>query len=355
MYSIEKIITTNLKEKPDFNNLVFGKFTTDYMMTMDYSQDLGWHNAKIEPYANFCLDPSTTCLHYGQAIFEGMKAYRSENDQILLFRHLDNLHRLNDSAQRMCMPQISVEFVKYALFELVKMEKEWIPTNPGASLYIRPTMIGTTAMLGVKPSVTYKFFIILSPVGPYFGNKMEAVDIWVEDKYSRACLGGTGEAKCAGNYAASLLASSEAAKKGYSQVLWLDAAEKRYVEEVGAMNIFFVIGDEIVTPNLTGTILRGITRNSIIKLMSHLGYKVTERPITINELIEEHKKGNLKECFGTGTAAVIAPVGKLAYKDNVYVINNGEVGPVAQTAYDNLVGIQKGIIPDPFEWVERIY
>ena len=354
MLDFQIIRSTNLRQKPSFDNLVFGKHMTDHMLTMDYNPESGWHNAKIEPYTPFPLEPSTTCLHYGQEIFEGMKAFKNDQDELLMFRPMDNLHRLNISAERMCMPKIDAETVCNFLFELIKLEKDWIPTNPGASLYIRPTMIGTTPMLGVKPSINYKFFIILSPVGPYFGNKMEAVSIWVEDKFSRACHGGTGEAKCAGNYAASLLASSEAAKKGFSQVLWLDSNHKKYVEEVGAMNIFFVIGDEIVTPNLTGTILRGITRDSTIKLMTHLGYKVTERMISIDELIAEHEKDNLKECFGTGTAAVIAPVGKLAYKDKEYVINDEKVGNVAQTAYDNLVGIQKGIKPDMFSWVVKL-
>ena len=354
MLELQFIENKNLKQKPDFDNLVFGKHTTDYMFTMDFCQEKGWHDAKIEPYAPFSFDPLTTCFHYGQELFEGMKAYKGEKGEVLMFRPMENLLRLNKSAVRMCMPEIEVDFVLKALYELIRIEQDWIPSTQNASLYIRPTMIGTTPMLGIKPSLMYKFFVILSPVGPYFGNKMEAVDIWIEDKYSRACHGGTGEAKCAGNYAASLIASAEATKRGYSQVLWLDSAHKKYIEEVGAMNIFFVIGDEIVTPSLTGTILRGITRDSVIKLMAHLGYKISERMITVDELINEHKKGNLKECFGTGTAAVVAPVGKLAYKDEEFVVNDGEVGKVAKAAYENLFSIQKGAKPDPFDWVVKL-
>ena len=354
MLELQIKLCDEFKQKPDFDNLIFGKHTTDYMFSMDFCQDKGWHDAKIAPYAPLVLDPLTTCLHYGQELFEGMKAYKNNKNELTMFRPIDNLNRLNKSAERMCMPQIDVDFVMNALIELIRLEKDWVPQNPDASLYIRPTMIGTTPMLGIKPSSMYKLFVVLSPVGPYFGNKMEAVNIWVEDKYARACHGGTGEAKCAGNYAASLIASAEAAKKGFTQVLWLDSANKKYVEEVGAMNIFFVINDEIITPCLTGTILRGITRDSVIKLMTHMGYKVTERMITIDEIYEEHKRGNLKECFGTGTAAIVAPVGKLSYKDNVIILNNGEVGNVSKTAYDNLLAIQKGLKPDPFNWVVKL-
>jgi branched-chain amino acid aminotransferase len=300
------------------------------------------------------MDPATHCLHYGQEIFEGLKAYRNEADDVLMFRPMDNLNRMNKSAERMSMPTIDVEFVQKALFELIRLEKDWIPTIPGASLYIRPTMMATASQLGVRAGSSYKFFIILSPVGPYFGDKVTAIDLLVEDTYSRCAMGGTGEAKCAGNYAAGMLAAEEAVRKGFNQVLWLDAAEKKYVEEAGVMNIFFVIGDEIVTPSLTGTILRGITRDSIIKFMSHAGHKVTERMITIDELAEESKKGNLKECFAVGTAAVVAPIGRLHYKGMDMIINNQEVGPISMSALENLTGIQKGIKPDPFNWVVRL-
>jgi branched-chain amino acid aminotransferase len=350
-----KIIkATNLMPKPDFTKLVFGRIMTDYMFTMDFNSQSGWHNAKIEPYAAFVMDPATHCLHYGQEIFEGLKAYRNEKDEVLMFRPLDNLNRMNKSAERMSMPTIDVNFVLDAMYELIRTEKDWIPTIPGASLYIRPTMLATAPQLGVKAGANYKFFIILSPVGPYFGDKVTAIDLLVEDTYSRCAMGGTGEAKCAGNYAAGMLAAEEANKKGFSQVLWLDAAQKKYVEEAGVMNIFFVLGDEIVTPSLTGTILRGITRDSIIKFMTHQKYKVTERMITIDELVEESKKGNLKECFAVGTAAVVAPIGRLSYKGYDMLINNQEVGPIAMFVLDNLTGIQRGIKEDPFGWVVRL-
>jgi branched-chain amino acid aminotransferase len=344
-----------LKEKPDFSKLVFGRSLSDYMYVMDYDCTKGgWHDARIEPYANFSVDPSMHSLHYGQEIFEGLKAYRNDKDEVLMFRAIDNLNRMNKSAERMCMPTIDVDFVLDGLFKLIRMEKDWIPMTPGASLYIRPTMIATACQLGVKPGSQYKFFIILSPVGPYFGDKVTAIDLLIEDTYSRCAPGGTGEAKCAGNYAAGMLAAEEAAKKGYAQVLWLDAAEKKWVEEAGVMNIFFVIGDELVTPSLTGTILRGITRDSIIKIMAYLGYKVVERMISVDELVEEYKKNNLKECFACGTAAVVAPIGRLTYKGFDMILNNKEPGPVALTTLEHLVGVQKGIKDDPFSWVVKL-
>jgi len=322
---------------------------------MDYdSAKGGWYNAKIEPYANFVLDPTTHSLHYGQEIFEGAKAYRNEKDELLMFRFEDNLHRMNKSATRMCMPEFDVDFVLNAHYELMRLEKNWVPNTPGASLYIRPTMIATAVQLGVKHGAQYKFFTVLCPVGPYFGAKVTCIDLLVEDIYSRCAKGGTGEAKCAGNYAAGMLAADLASKKGFAQVLWLDAAEKKWIEEAGVMNIFFVIGDELVTPSLTGTILRGITRDSIIKLMGHLGYKVTERMISIDELIEHHKNENLKECFACGTAAVVAPIGGLSYKGVGMDIGNKEPGPVALAVLENLVGIQKGEKTDHFDWVIRL-
>jgi len=346
--------STQLKEKPDFSHLIFGKHFSDYMFTMDYTAEQQWHNAQIEPYAPFMMDPCSVCFHYGQEIFEGLKAYRNDADEVLMFRPMDNLNRMNKSAQRMCMPQFDADFVLQALYQLIKLEKEWIPTTPGASLYIRPTMIANAVQLGVKDSSVYKFFIILSPVGPYFGDKVTAIDLLVEDSYSRCATGGTGEAKCGGNYAGSMLAAKEAAKKGFTQVLWLDAREKKYIEEAGVMNIFFVIGDELVTPSLTGSILRGITRDSVIKYMKHTDHKVTERMIAIDELVEIHKAGNLKECFAVGTAAVVSPIGRLSYKGHDMVINNHEVGNVAKFVLDGLTGIQKGLSADQFGWVVRL-
>jgi len=345
---------TSLKQKPDFSKLVFGKYTSDYMFTMDFTTELLWHNAKIEPYAPFALDPCASCLHYGQEIFEGLKAYRNDKDEIMMFRPKDNLLRMNKSAERMCMPAFDVEFVLDALCQLVKIEKEWIPTNPGASLYIRPTMIANAVQLGVKDSSSYKFFIILSPVGPYFGDKVGTVDLLVEDKYSRCATGGTGETKCAGNYAASMLAAKEALAKGFTQVLWLDSAQKKYVEEAGVMNIFFVIGKQVVTPSLTGNILRGITRDSVIKFLKSQNYDVVERMIEIAEIVEAHKQGLLTECFAVGTAAVVSPIGRLHYKGYDMVINNKEVGEIAHFVLDGLTSIQKGVKADEFGWVVRV-
>jgi branched-chain amino acid aminotransferase len=349
------IKTEKLKQKPDFNNLIFGRVTTDYMFTMEYQGEKGWNDAKIEPYGAFMLDPSTHSLHYGQEIFEGLKAYRNEKNDVYLFRPIDNLNRMNKSATRMCMPEIDAEFVLKALKQLIDIEKEWIPTQDGSSLYIRPTMIATAPQLGVKAGNYFKFFIILSPVGPYFGHGMNAVDLLVEETLSRCAKGGTGEAKCAGNYAAGMLAAEEAAKKGYSQILWLDAAEKKYVEEAGVMNIFFVVNDELITPSLTGTILRGITRDSVIKLMKHQNYKVTERMITIEEIAEFAKNGSLSECFAVGTAAVVCPIKKLHYKNSDILPSCGnEVGPIAKSIHHNLCSIQIGEKEDPFGWVVKI-
>ena len=351
---LQIIKRTELREKPDFNKLVFGKYTSDYMFTMDYSSDTGGHNAKIEPYAPFVLDPSTSCLHYGQEIFEGLKAYRNDKDEILLFRPIDNLHRMNKSAERMCMPTFDVDFVLKALYELIRIEKDWIPTSAGSSLYIRPTMIGDAVQLGVKESQSYKFFIILCPVGPYFGATVSTIDLLVEDTYSRCATGGTGEAKCAGNYASSMVAAKHAQSLGFNQVLWLDAASKKYIEEAGVMNIFFVIDDEVITPNLTGNILRGITRDSVIKFLKHENYKVTERLITIDELVDAHNKGTLKESFAVGTAAVVAPVGRFSYKGSDIIINNKEVGTISKFVLENLTGIQWGANADPFGWVVKL-
>jgi len=345
---------TQLKEKPDFNHLIFGKHFSDYMFTMDYTTEQQWHNAQIEPYAPFMMDPCSVCFHYGQEIFEGLKAYRNEANEVMMFRPMDNLNRMNKSAHRMCMPEFDVDFVLKALYQLITLEKEWIPQKAGASLYIRPTMIANAVQLGVKDSSIYKFFIILSPVGPYFGDKLTTIDLLVEDIYSRCATGGTGEAKCGGNYAASMLAAKEAAKKGFTQVLWLDSSQKKYVEEAGVMNIFFVLGDEVVTPSLTGNILRGITRDSVIKYLKHTDHKVTERMIPIDEIVEQHKNGNLKECFAVGTAAVVSPIGRLWYKGHDMVINNHEPGDVSKYVLENLSAIQKGQSPDPFGWVVKL-
>lgn len=343
------------RPKPeDENKLVFGTVFSDHMFIMNYDEGKGWHSARIVPYHPLSLDPATMVLHYGQGIFEGLKAYRCRDGRVNLFRPEKNWERFNRSARRMCMPEIDPVFQTHALEQLLRLDVDWIPKKKGTSLYIRPTMLATEAALGVRPAKQYVYYIITSPVGPYYSEGFNPVKIYVTDKYVRAVRGGVGEAKTLGNYAASLYAAEEAKKKGYTQVLWLDGVERRYVEEVGTMNIFFRIGDELITPPLTGSILPGITRDSVIHLAKHWGIPVHERPITIGEVIEKAKTGELKECFGTGTAAVISPVGELYYKGETCVINNGTVGEWSKRFYDEIVGIQYGEKNDPFGWIHQV-
>jgi len=342
---------TALKEKPADDSLGFGQIFTDHMFVMRFSEGKGWHDAKIQPYQDFSIDPSAMVLHYGQAIFEGLKAYRGADGRIALFRPTSNLERMNRSATRMCMANFDNDQVMTALKELLKVDQEWVPHSKGATLYIRPTMIATEAGLGVRPSKEYLFFIILSPVGAYYPEGFNPVKIFVTDKYVRAVKGGVGEAKTAGNYAASIMAALEAQSMGYTQVLWLDAVERRYVEEVGTMNIFFKINDEVITPPLSGSILPGITRDSALRLLRDWGLKVSERQIGIDEVFEAGRSGALQEVFGTGTAAVISPVGSLLYKDELLTINNGETGPLAHRLFAELEAIQYGTTTDRFGWV----
>ncbi|MFZ5775132.1 MAG: branched-chain amino acid aminotransferase [Thermodesulfobacteriota bacterium] len=346
--------TTANKPKPDESALGFGRYFTDHMLVIRYTEGRGWHDAAIQPYQDFRLDPAAMSLHYGQAIFEGMKAYRGEGGGIYLFRPTANLERMNRSAERLCMPQLPVAEAFEALKQLLQLDQEWIPSAHGATLYIRPTMIATEAALGVRPAKEYLFFVILSPVGAYYPEGFNPVSIYVTDTYVRAVPGGVGAAKAAGNYAASIKAAEEAKKKGFTQVLWLDACERRYVEEVGTMNIFFVIGDEVVTPPLAGSILPGITRDSVLQLIRDWGYPVTERPITIDELLAAGNRGDLKEAFGTGTAAVISPVGSLHYQGKDCLINGGKTGPLSQRLFDEIQDIQYGRKPDPHGWVVRL-
>jgi len=342
------------KLKPLFDDpllLPFGRHFTDHMFTMEFTPDKGWGQPRIKPYGPLVLDPSANVFHYSQEIFEGQKAYLSPKGEILMFRPQENARRLSRSLKRMCMPEIPEAMVLEAESELLKVEKRWVPAKKGASLYIRPTVIGTEAALGIKPSSTYLFYIILSPVGPYFKEGFNPVSLWVSDVYSRAGSGGTGEAKTGGNYAGSLLATREATQKGYSQVLWLDAAEHRYVEEVGAMNIFFVMDNKLVTPALGGTILQGITRKSVLELARDLGIEADERRVTIDEVIEGIASGKVSEIFGAGTAAVISPVGKLAFRGRDHVVNGNQTGPWAKKFFDTLVGIQYGELEDRHGWV----
>jgi len=348
----ELLPESQLKSLPDQDNLGFGIHFTDHMFVMEYEEGKGWHSPAITPYQHFSLDPAAVALHYGQAIFEGLKAYRCSDGNIRLFRARDNMKRLNRSAWRMCMPQVNEQELLEAIKELVRLERRWVPEAKGTSLYVRPFMIATEAFLGVRPAREYILSVILSPVGAYYAEGFNPVRIYVTDKFVRAARGGVGEAKTAGNYAASLMASEEAKKLGFTQVLWLDAAERRYIEEVGTMNIFFVLDDTLVTPALSGSILPGITRDSVLKLADAWGIEAQERAITIDEVIEAAASGHLKECFGSGTAAVISPVGSLYYKGNDYPINGGETGELAHRLFDELSAMQYGEKEDPFGWVE---
>jgi branched-chain amino acid aminotransferase len=339
------------REKPDVKALGFGQYFADHMFLMQYDKGQGWHDATIKGYGNFSLDPAAMVFHYGQAIFEGLKAYRGKDDTIHLFRPQDNLKRMNVSAERMCMPTIDVDGVFEAMKQLVKLDAAWVPSAQGATLYIRPTMIAIEAGLGVRPAAQYLFFIINSPVGAYYPEGFNPVKIYVTDKYVRAVAGGVGYVKTSGNYAASIMAAVEAQQNGYTQVLWLDAIERKYIEEVGTSNIFFLIDDELVTPPLTGSILPGITRDSVMRLTKDWGFQVAERPISIDEVLAANESGSLQEIFATGTAAVISPVGELNYQGRVCTINHGKTGDLSQKLFDEIQAIQYGFREDPYGWV----
>lgn len=353
--SIKIELTTNPKQKPaDQSKLGFGNFYTDHMFIMNYDEGEGWHNPRIVPYQPLQLDPAAMCLHYGQEVFEGLKAYRADDGRVLLFRPDRNYARLNVSNERLCIPAIDEEFCIEATKALVNVDKDWIPTAPDSSLYIRPFIIAVDPHVGVHPAHHLMFVIILSPVGAYYPEGLNPVRIYVEDNYVRAVRGGMGFTKTAGNYAASLKAQAEATKQGYTQVLWLDGVERKYIEEVGTMNVFFVIGGEVITPALQGSILGGVTRMSSIDMLRKLGYTVTERQISIQEIAQAYDEGRLDEAFGTGTAAVISPIGELKWEDKVMNINNGEIGEISQKLYDNLTGIQWGRKEDTFGWTTEV-
>ena len=353
--AIERLPENQLK--PLFTDpaaLGFGKIFTDYMFTMGYQAGKGWVEPKISRYMPFSLDPAAVVLHYGQEIFEGLKAYAAPDGRILLFRPEENAKRMYRSAERMCMRPFPEDYFLEAVTTLVNLEKRWIPKAPGTSLYIRPTLVGLGSALGVHPASEYLFFVILSPVAAYFKEGFKPVSLYVEDYFVRAAVGGVGDAKTGGNFAASLMAGARAEEKGFYQVLWLDAREKKYVEEVGAMNMFFVFGKKLVTPALGGSILPGITRKSVIELARNLGYQVEERPIAIDEVIAGMDNGSLTEAFGSGTAAVISPVGSLYFKDHNYIINQNQVGSITTELYNKLMDIQFGRAKDPFGWVREI-
>jgi branched-chain amino acid aminotransferase len=344
-----------LRKKPaDESNLGFGDIQTDHMFLMNYEKGKGWFAPRVEPYHALAIDPAAMAIHYGQEIFEGLKAYRGKDDSIYLFRARENFIRLNRSAARLCMPEVDIDLTMEGMRKLILLDRDWVPRTQGTSLYIRPAMLATEPHLGVRPANAYVFFIIIGPVGAYYKEGLNPVKIYVEDKYIRAAVGGIGNAKAAGNYAASLLAAEEAKKKGFTQVLWLDAANRRYVEEVGTMNMFFVINGEVITAPLTGSILPGVTRDSVIRLVKDWGLKVTERSLEIDDLIRAAASGQLKEAFGTGTAAVISPVGQITYKEKDYVVAGGKMGDLSQRLYNEIVAIQYGEKDDPYGWREKI-
>ena len=347
--------TTNPKPIPGPENpLTFGTIFTDHMFIMDYSDDKGWYDPRIVPYAPISLYPSAMVFHYGQEMFEGLKAYKAEDGRTLLFRPDKNIERANNTNERICIPTIPAEDFLQAIKAVVKMDEAWIPTKPGTSLYIRPFIIATDPFLGVRPSHTYQFIIILSPVGAYYPEGLNPVKIWIEDEYVRAVRGGLGEAKAGANYVASLKAQVKAHDAGYSQVLWLDGVERKYIEEVGAMNIFFKINGKVVTPMLNGSILPGVTRRSCIELCKEWGYSVEERKISAEELFNAALDGSLEEVWGTGTAAVISPVGHLRQGDTDVEINGGGIGELSQRLYDTITGIQLGKIEGPKGWVVEV-
>lgn len=348
-------ITKAFKPKPaDTSKLGFGNHFTDHMFIMNYDKGQGWHSPRILPYGPLSLDPAAMCLHYGQEVFEGLKAYRTPDGKVLLFRPDKNMSRLNLSNERLCIPKIDEEFAVEAIKQLVATDIEWVPDGDGTSLYIRPFIIAVEPHIGVHPAEHLLFIVIMSPVGAYYPEGINPVKIYVERNYVRAVRGGMGYVKSAGNYAVSLKAQDVAEKQGYTQVLWLDGIERKYIEEVGTMNIFFKIAGEVVTPALQGSILSGITRLSCIELLRSWGYQVNERPLALDEVEQAATDGTLEEAFGTGTAAVISPVGELKVDDRNIIINSGKIGPVARRLYDTLTGIQYGRLPDEFGWTVKV-
>ena len=350
---IEK--TSQKKIKPAPSDMLFGKNFSDHMFVMEYNTDNGWHDPKIVPYGNISLSPAAMVFHYGQELFEGMKAYkRADNGKIQLFRPEKNIARMNWTCDRLCIPELDPQFAFEAIKEIVRFDSDWVPAEPEYSLYIRPFIFATDPYIGVKPSSTYLFMIILSPVGAYYPEGMNPVKIYVENEYVRAVKGGLGFAKAGANYAASLKAQDKAKEIGYTQVLWLDGVERKYIDEVGTMNVFFIIDNKVITPSLDGSILPGVTRDSVIHLLKDWGYTVEERKLALSEVVEASRNGKLNEAFGTGTAAVISPIGILNNRGDIIEINNGEIGPLARKLYDTITGIQYGRLEDKFNWTVEL-
>ena len=355
--NIQMNLATTLKAKPaDESKLGFGSIFTDHMLLIDYTEGQGWHDARVVPYGNLSMDPACQVLHYGQEIFEGLKCYRTADGSFNLFRPRDNFQRMYRSAERIGMAPLDVDTAMESLMALLSVDKEWTPHQDGASLYIRPTMIAMDAKLGVSASKTYLYYVILSPSGAYYAAGLAPVGIYVEDSYVRAVRGGVGVAKTGGNYAASILAGVKAKHSGYAQVLWLDGVEQRYIEEVGAMNMMFVYeGKKLVTPALNGSILPGITRDSVLKLAAHMGLETEEKRMDVNEVFADIKSGHITEAFGTGTAAVVSPVNKLCLKGEEVGIGDGGIGKITMELYNTLTGIQYGRLDDPMNWVVKVY
>ena len=346
--------TTQPKEKPDSKNLGFGKYFTDHMFLLNYEVGKGWFDPRVVPYAPLSMDPSCMVFHYAQEVFEGMKAYRTADGSVQLFRPYDNARRMNDSCKRLCIPEVPEDLFVEGVKALVKADMDWVPDEPETSLYIRPFIIATDNSLGVHASHTYIFCVICSPVGAYYAEGINPVRIYVESEDVRAVKGGTGYTKCGGNYAASIRAGERAAEAGYAQVLWLDGVERKYIEEVGSMNVLFKIDGKVVTPELTGSVLPGITRRSCLEVLRSWGYEVEERLISAQELFDAAEEGRLEEAWGSGTAAVISPVGEMGWEDRHVVVNGGKIGPLTQRLYDTLTGIQWGKVEDPYGWVVKV-
>ena len=354
MEEIKITRAATLKEKPDSSTLVFGQSMTDHMFLVDYDAGRGWHDPRIVPYGPLQIDPAAKVLHYAEEIFEGLKAYRTADGTLQLFRPDCNIERMNNSAERMCLPQIPAELAMAGITELVKLERDWVPREKDTSLYIRPFMIGLDPALGVHASHHVQYVVIVCPVGAYYPEGLDPVKIYVEDQDVRAVRGGTGMAKTGGNYAASLRAGDRAEKQGYSQVLWLDGVHRKYIEEVGSMNVMFKVSGKILTPDLNGSVLPGVTRRSCIQLLKDWGYEVEERRISADELFQAAENGTLEEAWGTGTAAVVSPIGELARGDEKVTVSGNKIGPVTQRLYDELTGIQWGRLPDPHGWTVKV-
>jgi branched-chain amino acid aminotransferase len=339
--------------KVDFGTLGFGDIFTDHMLAISYGKG-HWLKPKIVPFGPIRMLPSLSTLHYGQTVFEGLKAFRAKDGSVNIFRLDDHIDRFNRSSKRLCIPEVDKQVFREGLIHLLKTDREWVPKQKGYALYIRPFAFAADSNLGVHVSHTYRFFVILSPVGAYYKEGFNPVKLITAIEHARSVEGGTGAVKTAGNYAASLLAAHEAQKKGYTQVLWLDGIHRNYVEEVGTMNVFFLIGDELITPHLSGTILAGMTRASVIQIARDWGMKVSERRLPMEEVMAAAEKGTLKEAFGTGTAAVISPIGHISHKDKAITINKGKVGALSLKLYDEITGIQYGEKPDKFGWITKI-